>query len=104
MERLLIALEAEGIELETKPALDAYVMCLDPEARTYAFEVLTSLRAYGYRCDMDMMERSFKAQFKAVDRSKAKLAILIGKSEWKKRKSQLKILRIKNKNQSKSRN
>lgn len=86
MERLLIALEAEGIELETKPALDAYVMCLDPEARTYAFEVLTSLRAYGYRCDMDMMERSFKAQFKAVDRSKAKLAILIGKSELEEKK------------------
>ena len=60
---------------------DAYVMCLDKEARTYAFEVLTELRAYGYRCDMDMMERSFKGQFKAVDRSKAKLAILIGKSE-----------------------
>ena len=86
MERLLIALEAEGIELEQKPALDAYVMCLDKEARTYAFEVLTELRAYGYRCDMDMMERSFKAQFKAVDRSKAKLAILIGKSELEEKK------------------
>ena len=81
MERLLIALEAEGIQLETKPALDAYVMCLDASARTYAFEVLTELRAYGYRCDMDMMERIFKAQFKAVDRTHAKLAILIGKSE-----------------------
>ena len=29
MERLLIALEAEGIELEKKPGLDVYVMCLD---------------------------------------------------------------------------
>ena len=35
---------------------------------------------------MDMMERSFKAQFKAVDRSKAKLAILIGKSELEEKK------------------
>ena len=33
-----------------------------------------------------MMERSFKAQFKAVDRSKAKLAILIGKSELEEKK------------------
>ena len=81
MERLLIALEAEGIQLEKKPALDAYVMCLDQEARTYAFEVLTELRAYGYRCDMDMMERSFKGQFKAVDRAQASVAILIGKNE-----------------------
>lgn len=81
MERLLIALEAEGIELESKPGLDCYVMCLDEEARTYAFELLTELRAYGFRCDMDMMQRSFKAQFKAVDRSKAKLALLIGNTE-----------------------
>ena len=33
-----------------------------------------------------MMERSFKGQFKAVDRSKAKLAILIGKSELDEKK------------------
>lgn len=81
MERILLALEAEGIELCGKPDLDAYVMCLDEEARNYAFETLIELRAYGYRCEMDMMQRSFKAQFKAVDRSKAKFAILIGKNE-----------------------
>ena len=81
MERLLIALEAEGVKLDDKPALDAYVMCLDEEARTYAFEILTELRANGYRSDMDMMSRSFKGQFKAVDRSKAKLALLIGNTE-----------------------
>ena len=81
MERLLIALEAEGITLDEKPALDAYVMCLDEEARGYAFEILTELRAYGYRCDMDMMARSFKGQFKTVDRTHAKLALLIGSTE-----------------------
>ncbi len=81
MERLLIALEAEGIVLDEKPALDAYVMCLDEEARAYAFEVLTELRASGYRCDMDMMARSFKGQFKTVDRTHAKLALLIGSKE-----------------------
>ena len=41
MERLLIALEAEGIELGQKPDLDVFVMCLDEEARTYAFKALT---------------------------------------------------------------
>ena len=39
---------------------------------------------------MDMMERSFKAQFKAVDRAKAKLAILIGKSELEEKKVSVK--------------
>ena len=81
MERLLIALEAENGPLAEKPSLDAYVMCLDSEARTYAFEVVTQLRAYGFRAEMDMMGRSFKAQFKAVDRMKSKTAILIGNTE-----------------------
>lgn len=81
MERLLIALEAEGIELAKKPDLDVYVMCLDPEARTYAFKALTELRAYGYRCDMDMLARSFKGQFKAADRSHAQFALLLGNKE-----------------------
>ena len=80
-ERLLLALEAEGIELPGKPALDAYVMVLDPGARDYAFEALTALRANGFRSDMDFAGKSFKGQFKAADRSKARYALLIGESE-----------------------
>ncbi len=81
MERLLIALEAENGPLAQKPGLDCYVMCLDQEAKTYAFQVLTKLRSYGFRCEMDMMSRSFKGQFKAVDRAKSKTALLIGNTE-----------------------
>lgn len=81
MERILLALEAEGKEVASKPALDAFVMCLDEEARGYCLEIVTALRAYGYRSEMDMLGRSFKAQFKAVDRAKAKAALLIGKTE-----------------------
>ena len=81
MERLLIALEAEGIEMEDESGLDAYVMVLDKEARTYAFEICTMLRANGFRTDMDMLGRSFKAQFKAADRSKAKAVLLVGSKE-----------------------
>ena len=81
MERLLIALEAEGIELEKKPGLDVYVMCLDESARSYAFQTLIELRAYGYRCEMDMTGKGFKGQFKAADRSHAHYALLIGDNE-----------------------
>lgn len=81
MERLLIALEAEGIELAKKPDLDVFVMCLDEEARTYAFKALTELRAYGYRCEMDMLGRGFKGQFKAADRSHAQFTLLLGNKE-----------------------
>lgn len=81
IERILLALEAEGISLEAKPGLDAYIMCLDESARSYALQITTQLRAYGYRCEMDMLGRSFKAQFKAVDRAQAKTAILVGDTE-----------------------
>ena len=56
-------------------------MCLDEEARTYAFKALTELRAYGYRCEMDMLGRGFKGQFKAADRSHAQFALLLGNNE-----------------------
>lgn len=81
MERLLIALKAEGIELGGKPGLDVYVMVLNPEARDYAFDVLTELRANGFRSDMDMQGKSFKGQFKAADRAGAKYVFLIGEDE-----------------------
>lgn len=82
-ERLLLALEAEGIDLGGKPGLDAYVMVLNPEARNYAFELLTELRANGFRSEMDFMQKSFKGQFKAADRSKARFNLLIGEDEMK---------------------
>ena len=90
MERLLIALQAEGNSLDTKPDLDVYVMCLDEEARSYAFNVLTELRAYGYRAEMDYTGRSFKGQFKAVDRAKAHYALILGSSESQEHKITIK--------------
>lgn len=95
MERLLIALEAEGINLEEGDQMDAFVMVLDQEAKEYAFEILTELRAYGYKSDMDYMNRSFKAQFKAVDRTHAKTAILIGSSEMESAQVTIKLLKEK---------
>lgn len=83
MERILIALEAEGIDMSDPEELDAYVLCLDESAALEAFKIVTELRAAGYRSDMDYLNRSFKAQFKTVDRKKAKAAILIGDTEVK---------------------
>lgn len=81
LERLMLALEAEGIEMEGRPGLDVYVMALDPEAKNYAFSLLTELRANGYRADMDYMDRSFKGKFKAADRARAKAVVLAGNTE-----------------------
>ncbi len=58
---------------------------------------MTQLRGYGYTADMDMMGRSFKAQFKAVDRMKAHYALLIGNTE--KENNQITIKDIQNRTQ-----
>ena len=70
-----------GAQVPSKPDLDAYVLVLDPAAKDYALDVLTLLRSNGYRSEMDQMDRSLKAQFKATDRAGAKYLLLIGANE-----------------------
>ena len=81
LERLIIACEAEGITLDEEDGLDAYVLCLADSVHKEVLAITTELRANGYRTDTDYLGRSFKAQFKTVDRKHARCAILIGDSE-----------------------
>ena len=81
LERLIIACEAEGITLGEVPTLDAYVLCLSDKVKFEALDIVTQLRAAGYRSDMDYLGRSFKAQFKTVERKKAKYAIIVGEKD-----------------------
>lgn len=81
MERLTIALGAN--QTEDEDTLDVYVMPLGNEATSLASQILMMLRANGYRCDMDYLHRSMKAQFKTVDRMKAKFALILGETEVK---------------------
>ncbi|WP_294562625.1 histidine--tRNA ligase [uncultured Traorella sp.] len=81
MERILLALEAENIEIAKDEGIDAYVLCLCKEAQLEAFKLTTMLRSHGFICDTDYQQRSFKAQFKSVERMKAKIAILVGEDE-----------------------
>jgi histidyl-tRNA synthetase len=81
MERLLLALEAEGLLDKEPDALDVYVAVLDEEARTYAFTLMTELRANGYKADMNWQKKGLKGQFKTADRMHAAHIVLVGSSE-----------------------
>lgn len=78
MERLILALEGEGIDLSEEESLDTYVMCLSESASMVALQVATQLRSNGFTCERDYLHRSFKAQFKSVDRKQAKCVVIIG--------------------------
>ena len=69
LERLLLACEAEGIQLEEQQGLDAYILCLAPQAKIAALQMVTELRSNGYRCDMDYLGRSLKHNLRVLKES-----------------------------------
>lgn len=81
IERLLLAMEAEGIALEGEPDLDVYVVTMGEEAKRAGVKLLGELRASGFRADIDYTDRKMKAQMKSADRLKAKTVIVIGEEE-----------------------
>ena len=92
MERILIALEAEKINIVEEESIDAYVLCLSKNAQLEAFKITTMLRSHGFVADTDYLQRSFKAQFKSVERMKAKVAILIGDKDIQNNTVTIKII------------
>ena len=83
LERLLVACESENISLPNNEGIDVYIMPLAKAYQEYALLLATQCRAAGYSCDMDYLGRSLKAQFKTVERKKAKIVIIIGEDEIK---------------------
>lgn len=90
IERLLLALEAEGKSFKQGPELDVYIVTLDEAAHRKGFNVLNELRSAGVRADMDYMDRKMKAQMKSADRFNAKMVIIIGEDEVNEQVVQLK--------------
>ncbi len=81
IERLLLALEAEGKSFDDESALDVYVVTLGEEAKQVGVKLLVQLREAGIRSDMDYLGRKMKAQMKSADRLNAKTVIVIGEDE-----------------------
>ncbi|HWI48813.1 MAG TPA: histidine--tRNA ligase [Rummeliibacillus sp.] len=81
IERLLLALEAEGKELDTENQLDMYIVAMDDEAKLKAVELASSFRAKGISTEIDYSNRKMKAQMKSADRQKATWVIVLGESE-----------------------
>lgn len=81
IERLLLALEAEGVALEELDQLDMYVVVMGEAAKAKAVELVSEFRANGISADMDYADRKMKAQMKTADRQGAKYVIVLGETE-----------------------
>ncbi|MRH43018.1 histidine--tRNA ligase [Aquibacillus halophilus] len=84
VERLLMALEAEGINLPTEDVVDCYIIALGEESVTEAVRLTYKLRKAGLQVDKDYQDKKFKAQFKTADRLNTKYVIVLGENELEK--------------------
>jgi histidyl-tRNA synthetase len=81
LERLLIALEAQGVKLPDDRRPLVWLVYHGEAARTAQWTLLHELRAADVAADMDHSGRSVKAQFKLLDREGAKWAVTVGDTE-----------------------
>ncbi|KYD32860.1 MULTISPECIES: histidine--tRNA ligase [Anoxybacillaceae] len=81
IERLLAALEAEGITLPISEGIDCYVVAVGEKAKDESILLVHKLRKAGIVADKDYQDRKIKAQLKSADRLNAKFVAILGDDE-----------------------
>lgn len=93
MERLLMILEAEKVELPKEEPLDVYVIGIGETTNTETLKVVQAIRAAGLSADRDYMNRKLKAQFKAANKKKAQVVLTLGENEMEKGEINFKVMK-----------
>ncbi|MCO4095647.1 histidine--tRNA ligase [Macrococcoides canis] len=91
IERLLLAIEAEDIELDVKESVDIFVVTM-PETVKEAVKIVAELRNAGIRADMDYLGRKMKGQMKQADRIHATYTVVLGSNEIETSEIQIKAM------------
>ncbi|MCW6663398.1 histidine--tRNA ligase [Aerococcaceae bacterium NML190073] len=81
LERLILLLEQQQVEIPEEEPLDVYVIGLGEETNQLALQLVQAARKDGLLAERDYMNRSLKAQFKAAAKLKAKLILTVGEEE-----------------------
>ena len=81
IERLLLTLEAAGIEIPKEPECKVFVAGLGDEAKKKALTICKDLRSADINAMTDVSDRSLKNQFKYADRLGASYVVVIGDDE-----------------------
>lgn len=83
LERILLILEDQKVELETAKPLDVYFVALGEEADIEISKQLYFLRSQGFSAERDYLGRKMKAQMKSADRMSARYTAILGEDELK---------------------
>ena len=82
VDRAVLALEAEGVELEgADRRVDVFGIAIGDEARTTMSKLIDELRAAGVSADMSYGQRGLKGSMKGADRAGAQFALVLGERE-----------------------
>ena len=83
IERLLLLLEAQGIQLPEAKKCEIYIANIGEEASLKAASMATELRQSGMFAEFDVVGRSLKAQMKYADKIGARFTTVIGEDDIK---------------------
>jgi histidyl-tRNA synthetase len=90
VDRTVLALEAEGVELDIPAATSVYAVPIGEEARRLLFGVVNELRRAGVATDFSYGGKGLKAAMKAANRSGARYAVVVGERDLAEGVAQLK--------------
>ncbi len=88
--RLLMVMQAQGIEIPAPPTCDIYVAPMGENASFEAAAIVADLRASGVSAQTDVVGRSLKAQMKYADKIGAKYTMVLGDDELNSKTAKLK--------------
>ncbi len=81
VERLLLALEMEGIDIRESSTPEIYVIPMGDECKSKSMNLVNTLRLNGFRVEMDYNNRNLKSNFKNADKLNVKYIIIVGEDE-----------------------
>lgn len=90
VDRTVLALEAEGIELDIPATTSVYAVPLGEEARRVLFGLVTELRKAGVATDFAFGGRGLKGAMKSANRSGARYTVVAGERDLAEGNVQLK--------------
>lgn len=81
LERLLMLMEKQGIEIPKPTGCSLYVATMGEKARAKAFSLIKSVRDCGLTAETDIVGRGLRAQMKYADKIGAKFSLVLGDNE-----------------------
>lgn len=93
LERILLTLKNQGIDIGTERQCDIYIGSMGENARRKAAVLTQQLRNEGFWAECDVMERGVKAQMKYADKLGTAFSMILGDNELESGSARLKNMK-----------